>query len=326
MHPVPLRVFTIRDDSVSKEFDIVVAGGGLAGLSAGLAAARRGRSTLVLTGDALGGQLLNIERIDGYPGSPDGVPGYDLCPIVQEQATAAGAEFAMTNLTGLEASGEVWLVATADERYTARCVILATGTRLRALDVPGEAILRGKGVSQCASCDAPLLRERAVVVAGGGDSALQEALTLAESCSAVTIVHHGTRFSAQAAYRELVEAHPKISAVPESEVTEILGQDAVTGARVRHTGSSATSELACDAVFVFVGLEPNTAYVEASLLDGAGYVVTDAAMRTPLPGLLAAGTLRAGSVCRAAAAAGDGTTAALAADRFLQSGEWTAAQ
>lgn len=308
---------------MSKEFDIVVVGGGIAGLTAGLTAARLARSTLVLTGDVLGGQLLNIEKIDGYPGFADGVPGYDLGPIAQEQAAAAGAEFAMTRLTGLESTGETWRVATATDSYTARSVILATGARLRSLGVPGESALNGKGVSQCASCDAPLLRERAVVVAGGGDSALQEALTLAEHCSSVTIVHHGAAFTAQAAYRTLAEAHPKISSVPESEVSEILGADAVTGARIRHTGNGATSELECDAVFVFVGLQPDTAFIDdRSLLDGAGSIVTDTAMRTGSPGLLAAGTVRAGSACRAAASAGDGATAALAADRYLTGGDW----
>lgn len=308
---------------MSKEFDIVVVGGGIAGLTAGLTAARLARSTLVVTGDVLGGQLLNIEKIDGYPGFPDGVPGYDLGPIAQEQAAAAGAEFAMTRLTGLTRAGESWQVATANESYTARSVILATGAALRELGVPGEEALRGKGVSQCASCDAPLLRERAVVVAGGGDSALQEALTLAEHCSAVTIVHHGPAFTAQAAYRALAEAHPKITAVADSEVSEILGQDAVSGARIRHTGSGEASELDCDAVFVFVGLQPDTAYLEdRSLLDDAGYIVTDTTMRTPAPGLLAAGTLRAGNAGRAAASAGDGATAAIAADRYLSGGEW----
>lgn len=310
---------------MSKEFDIVVVGGGIAGLSAGLTAARRARSTLVLTGDALGGQLLNIEKIDGYPGFPDGVPGYDLGPIAQEQAAAAGAEFAMTSLTRLEHTGETWLVTTPNESYTARSVILATGARLRELGVPGESTLRGNGVSQCASCDAPLLRERPVVVAGGGDSALQEALTLAEHCSTVTIVHHGAAFTGQAAYRALAEAHGKISSVPESQVTEILGEDAVTGVRIAHTGSGATHELECEAVFVFVGLQPNTAFVDdQSVLDGSGYIVTDTAMRTRVPGLLAAGTARAGSACRAAASAGDGTSAALTADRFLGDGQWAA--
>jgi thioredoxin reductase (NADPH) len=310
---------------LSKKFDIVVAGGGIAGLSAGLAAGRLGRSTLVLTGDALGGQLLNIEKIDGYPGFPDGVPGYDLGPIVQEQAAAAGAEFAMTNLTRLERAGETWLVTTPNESYTARSVILATGTRLRELGVPGESTLRGKGVSQCASCDAPLLGDRAVVVAGGGDSALQEALTLAEHCSAVTIVHHGPAFAAQAAYRTLAEAHPKISSVPESEVTEILGQDAVNGARIKHNGSGESSELDCDAVFVFVGLEPNTAFIDdPGVLDDSGHIVADTAMRTRLPGLLAAGTVRAGWAGGAAAGAGPATTAAIAADRYLTDGQWPA--
>lgn len=310
---------------MSNEFDIVVVGGGIAGMSAGLAAGRLARSTLVVTGDALGGQLLNIERIDGYPGFPDGVAGYDLCPIVQEQATAAGAEFAMTNLTQLEGAGDTWRIATPNETYTARAVIVATGTRLRDLGVPGESALRGKGVSQCASCDAPLLHDRAVVVAGGGDSALQEALTLAEHCSAVTIVHHGAAFAAQAAYRSLAEAHAKISSLPESEISEILGGEVVNGVRVEHSGTGESRELACDAVFVFVGLQPNTAFVnDRSLLDGPGHILTDTSMRTRLPGLLAAGTVRAGHACRAAAAAGDGTTAALAADAFLTNGRWGA--
>lgn len=311
---------------MSKEFDVVVLGSGIAGLSAGLTAARLALKTVVLTGDTLGGQLLNIEKIDGYPGFPDGVPGYDLCPIAQEQATGAGAEFAMTAATGLQRTDGGWLVATPGEAYAARAVIVATGTRLRELGVPGEATLRGKGVSQCASCDAPLLRDRPVVVAGGGDSALQEALTLAEHCSSVTIVHHGAELAAQAAYRGPVEAHAKIASIPESEVAAILGEAAVTGARVKHTGSGETRDLECDAVFVFVGLEPNTGLIEGlieedgSILDASGYIVTDTAMRTRLPGLFAAGTVRAGSACRAAAAAGDGATAAVAAHAFLRGG------
>lgn len=309
---------------MSRQFDIAVVGGGIAGLTAGLTAARLGRSTLVLTGTTLGGHLITIEKIDGYPGFPDGVPGYDLCPIAQEQATSAGAEFAMTNVTGLERNGDAWQLATEGESLTARSVILCTGTRLRNLGVQGEANLRGHGVSQCASCDAPLLRNQPVVVAGGGDSALQEALTLAMHCSAVTIVHHGAKYSAQAAYRALVEAEPKISSVPDSEITAILGEGAVAGVRIRNTVSGAESDRACAAAFVFVGLAPNTDYLsDKTVLDTNGRVVTDTSLRTRLPGLLAAGTVRAGCYVRAAAASGDGATAALAADRFLETGEWT---
>jgi thioredoxin reductase (NADPH) len=308
---------------LGREFDIVVVGGGIAGLTAGLTAARLGRSTLVLTGATLGGHLITIEKIDGYPGFPEGVPGYDLCPIAQEQAMAAGAEFAMTNVTGLVRAGDVWQIATEEENVVARSVILATGTRLRDLGVPGEANLRGHGVSQCASCDAPLLRNQPVVVAGGGDSALQEALTLAAHCSAVTIVRRGAEYAAQSAYRSQIEAQPKISSLPESEVIAILGEGAVKGVRVRSVRTGAESERECAAVFVFVGLVPHVAVVpDEALLDASGYIATDTALRTRLPGLLAAGTVRAGCYVRAAAASGDGATAALTADRFLATGEW----
>jgi thioredoxin reductase (NADPH) len=309
---------------LSGQFDVVVAGGGIAGLTAGLTAARLGRSALVLTGSTLGGHLITIEKIDGYPGFPDGVPGYDLCPIVQEQATAAGAAFAMTNLVAFERDGEMWRLMTEEGTFSARSVIVATGTRLRDLGVPGEQGLRGHGVSQCASCDAPLLRNQPVVVAGGGDSALQEALTLSAHCSTVTIVHHGTEYSAQAAYRGLVAAQSKIAAVQNSEVVEILGEGGVTGVRIRNLATNAESNRECAAAFVFVGLAPNTAFIaDKSLLAASGHIVTDAASRTQATGLLAAGTVRAGCSSRAAAASGDGVTAALTADRFLTTGQWT---
>jgi thioredoxin reductase (NADPH) len=308
---------------LSKEYEIVVVGGGIAGLTAGLTAARLGRSTLVLTGDVLGGHLLNIERIDGYPGFADGVPGYDLCPIAQEQAAAAGAEFAMTAVTALERDNDRWRVATKTDHYAASSVILATGTELRKLNVPGESLLRGKGVSQCASCDAPLLRDRAAVVAGGGDSALQEALTLAEHCSSVTIVHHGAELTAQAAYAAMAAAHAKIVRQPNSEISAIIGEDAVEKARINNTETGETSDVECAAVFGFIGLTTNTAYLDdTSVLDSAGAIATDSEMRTCMPGLLAAGTVRSASTGRAAAAAGDGATAALAADRYLTDGRW----
>ncbi|HEY6983246.1 NAD(P)/FAD-dependent oxidoreductase, partial [Reyranella sp.] len=142
--------------AADKDYEIVVAGGGIAGLSAGLATARLGRRTLVLTGDVLGGQLLSIEKVEGYPGFPEGVPGYDLCPMAQEQAVAAGAECVAGEMTALSAKNGGWALATAEGEVTARAVILATGTHLKTLGVPGEERLTGKGVSHCATCDAPL--------------------------------------------------------------------------------------------------------------------------------------------------------------------------
>ncbi len=163
---------------MTETYDIVVAGGGIAGMTAGMAAAQLGRRTLVLTGDVIGGQLLSIEKVEGIPGHPDGIPGYDLCPMAQEQAAAAGAEFTPAVLQSLQQQGETWRLVTSESEFSARAVIIATGSSLKELGIPGEARLHGKGVSHCATCDGPLLRNRVAAVVGGGDLAMQEALDL----------------------------------------------------------------------------------------------------------------------------------------------------
>src|SRR5581483_7577713 len=203
------------------EYDVVIAGGGIAGLTAALQSARAGRRTRVLTGPALGGQLLSIERIDGYPGFPDGIPGYELCPMIQEQAAAEGAEFDSAAATGLVRE-DGWRVATDRGQVRGRTVIVATGTTSKTLGVSGEERLRGKGVSHCASCDGPLLRGRVVGVIGGGDSALQEALTLAQYAGRVIVLHRGAALSAQAAYCRRVRENPKIEVRFGTLVEEIL--------------------------------------------------------------------------------------------------------
>src|SRR5262245_28933502 len=208
---------------MSADYDVVIAGGGVAGLSAALTSARVGRATHVLTGPELGGRLISIERIDGYPGFPEGVPGYDLGPMIQEQAAAAGAEFSDAEATALHAAGDGWRVTTGRGDVRAGAVVVATGTTLKTLGIPGEAQFHGKGVSHCASCDAPLLRGRIVGVVGGGDSALQEALTLAQHVSRVIVLHRGTTFSAQAAYVEQVQQNSKIEVRFGTIVEEAIG-------------------------------------------------------------------------------------------------------
>jgi len=308
-----------------KEFDLIVAGGGIAGLTAGLGSARAGLKTLVMTGDVLGGQLLSIERIDGYPGFPEGIPGYDLCPMVQEQASAAGAEIAAVTLAGLQAQNGKWRLATASGDYSARAVVLATGTTLKELGVEGEARLRGHGVSHCATCDAPLLRDRVVGVVGGGDSALQEALTLAEFALRVVIFHRGKALSAQAAYRERVTKHPKIEIRLNTVVEEVLGDSVVTGVRTRDATNDVKADVELSGFFVYIGLKPNTAVANGLLeFDASGRIATDAWMRTKQAGILAAGTVRSGTAGRAVSAAGDGTTAAIAAEQYLENGTWRA--
>jgi thioredoxin reductase (NADPH) len=306
-------------------YDVVVAGGGIAGLTAGLVSARFGRSTLVLTGGAPGGLLLSIDKIEGIPGFADGVAGYELCPLAQEQAALSGAEFALAEAEGLEAQGESWRVTAGGSEYLARAVIVATGSRLRALGVPGEERLTGRGVSHCASCDAPLLRDQVVGVVGGGDSALQEALTLAEFASEVIVFHRRQELSSQETYRRRVLEQPKISVRFGTVVEEILGDEKVAAVRTREAATAAVADVELGGVFVYVGLEPNTELLEGGLqLDSAGCVPTDGRLRTELPGVFAAGILRSDSNGQAAGSIGDGTAAAIAADRYLAggSGSW----
>ena len=308
---------------MATEFEVVIAGGGIAGLTAGVTAARLGRKTLVLTGDVPGGQLMSIEKIDGYPGFPEGVPGYDLCPMLQDQVAAAGAEFMMTGLERLDALDGKWLVASGEGDILARAVIVATGSSLKKLDVPGEERLTGNGVSHCASCDAPLLRDRIVAVVGGGDSAMQEALTLAAFASKVIILHRGDALTGQACYRDRVTAHQKIDIRFDTAVTEVLGEAKVTGLRTRKSRDGAIADLEVAAIFAYVGLQPNTAVLQDRLsLDLAGRIPTDGRMRSELAGVCAAGTVRGQSPCRAVSAAGDGASAAVTVDRYLMDGSW----
>lgn len=302
---------------MNTDFDIVIAGGGIAGLTAALQSARLGLSTLVLTGDVPGGHLLSINRIDGYPGFADGVAGYTLCPEIQLEAAASGADFAAASLDGLSVGEDRVVVETADGSHSARALVLATGTSFRALDVPGEDRLRGRGVSHCASCDAPMLRDRALAVIGGGDSALQEALTLAEHAARVVVVHRGTALEGQAAYRARIEADPKIEVRLGATLREIHGEDAVTGIGL------GDGDVEVAGVFIYIGLRPNTAFLDGRIdLDEAGRIPTGATMATALRGVFAAGTVRARSAGRAAASAGEGASAAVAAHRYLGEGVW----
>jgi len=303
--------------------DLVVAGSGIAGASAALTGARLGLKTVCLVGDVLGGQLLSINKIDGYPGFPEGVAGYDLCPMAQEQALGAGAEIIAGSLDRLTAERGLWRLGTTAGDMEARGVVLATGATLKELGVPGEQLFKGKGVSHCASCDAPLLRSKPVVVVGGGDSACQEALTLAEAASRVTLLCRGAALRAQEAYRLQVNAAANIDIRFHHVAEEILGDAGVTAVRARDTRSGGTAEIEAAGVFVYVGLQPATGYLgDALQLTGDGRIPTDAALRTALTGIAAAGAVRGGWAGRAAAAAGDGAAAAIAIDRYLRNDDW----
>jgi thioredoxin reductase (NADPH) len=229
----------------------------------------------------------------------------------------------MAGCEQLTAQGDCWALTSDGSSMIARAVVIATGTALAKLGVPGEERLFGRGVSECASCDAPLLRDKVAVVVGGGDSAMQEALTLGEHVAKVVMLERGGTLTGQASYRDRIGAHGKIEVRLGSTVSEIIGDQSVSQVRVKDVSSGADSELATAAVFACVGLVPNTQLFRGLLpLDATGRICVDATMRTAAKGICAAGNVRQGSPHRAAGAMGDGASAAIALDRYLATGAW----
>ena len=301
-----------------REFDVVVIGAGVAGLTAAMTAARLGPSVGVIERLSPGGQIMNARRIDNWPGSPAGLAGIELATQLFEQATAAGAEVILDSVTGLDSDGDRHVVHGGEDGYRARAVIIAAGSRRRLLGIPGAARLMAKGVSHCASCDGPLYRGKHVAVVGGGDSALDEALSLAEFVGAVTIFHRGRRLDGQHALIGRVSRTANIEVRLDCVIEEIIGDSAVDSVRVSdsRTGASAVQPVA--AVFIYVGLAPDTEFLgDVIALDADGRIVTDPMMATSRAGVFAAGDIRSGSVALLAAVAGDGATAAIAAWRNI---------
>jgi thioredoxin reductase (NADPH) len=307
-----------------KDVDLAIVGAGVAGLTAAMVAGEHGLKVAVLDQIGVGGQIANVERILNWPGFPDGIGGHELGPLLHQQAEAAGAEIVLDTVETIEPAAGHFIVRGAAETLAARAVIIAAGSALRTLGIPGEKEFRGKGMSHCASCDGALFAGREVCVIGGGDSALDEALVLAQSTARVTLIHRGPHLDAQQALRQQIAACPKIEVVLDTIVEEILGNDTVTGVRLRSAG--ATRLHATAGVFIYVGLEPNAAFLRDLLvLDAGGHIETDASMRTSVEGIFAAGDIRKSSVALLAAAAGDGATAAVAAFRYLGGGRIVAA-
>lgn len=302
---------------------MVVVGGGMAGLTAGLFAARYGRSTLVLESQMPGGHLANVEKVADFPGFPEGVAGFELGPRVQEQAANAGADFRLTGVERLEPLDAAWLVTTDEGEYRARTVIVAAGSRPRELGVPGESRLYGKGVSHCASCDGPLFGDQKVGVVAEDTWALPEALTLTSHASEIVLFSRSEAVAGRPGERQRLAEDAKVTMRPNTVVEEVLGEQVVSGVRVRDVATGQADRVELAGLFVYAGLEPNTAFLQGLLpLDAEGRIPTDIWMRTERPGLFVAGDIRRDSAAQAITAAGDGATAAIAAHRYLEGGAW----
>ena len=302
-------------------YDLLIVGGGLAGMTAGMYAARYGLSTGLIERMMGGAQIINVERIENFPGFPEGIAGAELAPALQEQAMNAGVEFIMDEAAQVTRDGDFKQVVGDGGSYRARAVIIATGSRLRSAGIPGEERLRDRGVSHCATCDGPMSMGQTVGVVGGGDSAADEALTLTEYADRVLLFHRRDELRAQQTLRERLLEHPKIDILWNTQVTEVLGEESVTGVRLRDSAANRDSEVSLNSLFIYVGLEPNSELVRGLVKsDNAGHIPVNLSMETEEPGLYAVGDVRQHSVAQLVASAGDGATAAIAAYNYLRRG------
>ena len=304
-------------------YDVAIVGGGIAGLSAAIHAARSGLRCLLVERMMPGGQIFNATHIENMPGIVEPVSGVELSELLHDQAAQACVEIVLSEVTGLEPDGSYWLVHKYDGEVRAKTVIIAAGSSFKKLGLDREDELYGSGISNCASCDGPLFTEQVVGVVGGGDSALDEALALTEFVSKVIIFHRAAKLDGQAVLRQRVQVDPKIELRPNTEVIALLGDRMLEALSTRHTESGETSQVDLAGLFVFIGLEPNTNFLDGIVpLDSAGHVETDMWMRTPTEGIFAVGDVRQDSAALLASSAGDGATAAVAAKRYIDAGDW----
>ena len=302
---------------MAKHYQVIIVGGGPAGLSAGLYATRAGISSLVIEKGILGGQIASAELVENYPGFPEGIPGFELGRLMAEQAVKFGLEILNAEVIGVQVSGLDRMVNTSAGDYVAQALILASGSDYVKLDVPGSELV-GKGVSYCATCDGPLFRNKVVAVVGGGNAAITEALFLSKFAAKVLVIHRRGQLRAVKALQEKAFANARIEFVWDTLVESIAGDDRVRGLKLRNVKTGARSSLEVDGVFVAVGLQPNTGYVKGFLdLTPEGFISVNDSMETDIPGVFAAGDIRYNSVRQVITAAADGAVAALSAESYL---------
>jgi thioredoxin reductase (NADPH) len=304
----------------SDTYDVLIIGGGPAGLTAGLYTSRARLTTLLLEKSALGGQVIKTERIENYPGFVSSISGFELIHNLEEQAKSFGLAItsaAAESITPI--NGRLIQVASSEGEFRTRSLIIATGSEPRLLGVPGEERLTGRGVSYCATCDGAFFREKEVAVVGGGDAALEEALFLSRLVKKVHIIHRRDQLRAIQILQERARAESKISFVWNTVVEEIIGDVRVSGLRLKNLKDGTASTMTVDGVFIYVGLRPNTGWLAGLMpLTDDGLIVTNDLMETTLPGVFAAGDVRKKLLRQITTAVGDGATAAFAAEKYVQ--------
>ena len=299
-------------------YEVIVIGGGPAGLTAGLYASRAGLKTLLFERGMFGGQIVNARQVDNYPGFPEGVSGIELASLMHQQATKYGLETITAEVTAVK-RGHTYNVTTTEGNFEAEAMIIAAGSEYRKLGVPGEEKLLSRGVSYCATCDGFFFRDLDVAVVGGGDTAITDALELSEHASKVYVIHRRDQLRAGQVLQQLALAHPKLKPIWDTVVDEVIGESKVSGLRLRNVKTGAITDLQVAGVFIAVGLEPNSqCFASIVDLDETGLIKTNELMATSAPGIFAVGDIRKNSARQVASAVGDGATAALSAFKYLR--------
>jgi len=306
-----------------KIYDVIIIGGGAAGLTAGIYLARARMDTLLIEKMSPGGQAILTEIIENYPGFPHGITGPELMQKMEEQAIRFGLKIEYGEVVKVEIKeekqGKIKTVKTDNQEYKTLAVIVASGAEASKLGVPREEELRGRGVSYCATCDAPFFQGQKIVVVGGGDTAIEEALYLTKFAREITIIHRRDRLRATKILQERIFSNKKVNFAWNSTVTKILGKEKVEGILIKSTKTGQEREIYCQGVFMFVGNLPNTKFLEGIIkLDDKGYVITDNNMMSSHEGIYACGDVRKKILRQVITACGEGATAAFAAGKYIE--------
>lgn len=305
------------------DYDVIIIGGGPAGLTAGLYAARAALKTVVLERGMPGGQASTTDNIENYPGFPEGIPGPDLTVKMFEQARRFGVEVRFTDVLSVSQLPDgVVEVKTYDGNVTGKTLIIATGAQSKSMGVAGEEEFRGRGVSFCATCDGAFFQGKTVAVLGGGDSAIQEGIFLTKFAEKVYIIHRRNELRATKVLQDKAMEHPKIEFILESVVTSVLGKDQVEAVKVKNVQTGEEKAISVQGIFVYIGKEPSTELFKGFIdMDERGYIPTDARMQTSRRGVFAAGDVRQTPLRQVVTAVADGAIAAVAADEYLEHGK-----
>jgi len=296
--------------------DLIIIGGGPAGLTAGLYAGRSRLDTLLIEKMSLGGRILMSEMIENYPGFPGGILTSELVSRMEKQVRELGVKIESDEVLELDCAKKT--VKTSSGLHESRAIIIASGGRARKLNVPGEEKYTGKGVSYCATCDAPFYKEKKVVIAGGGNAVAEEALYLSRFASSVTIVHRRQDLRASMILQEKMQQDKKINFILSSVITEIKGSQKVEALRIKDLLSGKESDFSCDGVFIYIGYEPETLFLKGKLrMDEAGFIIADEFMATSVEGIFACGDCRKKSLYQVINACGDAAVAADSAYKFI---------